>query len=107
MPIPYLQNARDGKAHGKVQFLLGAKCAKCDSVSYCTILNVKRFGVALKHVLFKMRKNAGNFNAIVVILRLKVVSATFLLVCFVSLKDNTIETRKKNISLRKLLSFMR
>ena len=39
---------------------------------------------------------------------LKVVSATFLLVCFLSLKESTCETRKKFlISLQKLFSFSR
>ena len=39
---------------------------------------------------------------------LKVVSATFLLVCFLNLKESTCETRKKKfISLQKLFSFSR
>lgn len=37
----------DGKSYSKAQFLLDAKCAKCDSVSYCKILNTKVFDVAL------------------------------------------------------------
>ena len=40
------------------------------------------------------------------LLSLKVVSATILLVCFLSLKESTCET-KKNVSLQKLFSFSR
>ena len=37
----------DGKSYSKAQFLLDAKCAKCDSVPYCKILSTKVFDVAL------------------------------------------------------------
>ena len=48
-----------------------------------------------------------SFNQII-LANLKVVSATFLQVCFVCLKESTCETRKMFIiSLRKLYSFLR
>ena len=57
-------NAHDGKAHGKAQFLLCAKCVEQVSLFCYTILKIKRFDIALKHFHFKIRKNGDNINLI-------------------------------------------
>ena len=56
-------------SHSKGPFLLVATCTKPDSVSYRTILNIKRFYIGLKCSHFKTRKNGCNTNLIVVIVR--------------------------------------
>ena len=42
--------------HGKAPFQFGARCAKCDWSFYGTILNIKRFDIALKYCHFKIKK---------------------------------------------------
>ena len=54
-------------SHSKVQFLLKVKCAKWDSFFYGTVLNIKRFDIALEHLHIKVRKNSDNINFNVVI----------------------------------------
>ena len=44
-------------SHSKAHFLLKKKCAKRDSVFYRTVLNIKKFDIALKLFHFKIRKN--------------------------------------------------
>ena len=60
-------------SHSKAHFQLGPECIKRNSVSYCTILNTKRFDVALKCFYFTIMKSDHNVNLIVDI-KLKAVS---------------------------------
>ena len=55
-------------SHSNGHFLLGTKCAKCDSVFYRTIL-IKKFCYCIEEHRFKIRKNCNNVNVIVITAR--------------------------------------
>ena len=46
----------------EVQFRLGAKCTKLDSVFYLTLFYIKKFDIAQKLFLFKIRKDGDSVN---------------------------------------------
>ena len=48
----------------EVQFRLGAKCTKRDSVFYLTLFYIKKFDIAQKLFLFKIRKDGDSVNLV-------------------------------------------
>ena len=54
-------------SHNKAHLPLDAKCTKLDHVSYCAMLNIKRFDITLKCYHSKIRKSGDSISVNVVI----------------------------------------